>query len=214
MTESELIPLARAKAEGLTHYFTGRPCSKGHVALRFTSARKCVACQVAQSKESAAKPAALARKRQYRQLNPLSSEARAAEVERARQWRLANQERDREWRRHYAKRKKVEDPCWALARALRNRLSSLLRQKGINKSAGAYRLVGCSLAELKAHLERQFTGGMNWSNYGEWHIDHIRPCASFDLTQEGQQKICFHWTNLQPLWAEENLQKHAKWPHD
>ena len=213
MNESQLIPLARAKAEGLTHYFTGKPCGKGHIALRFTSVRKCVVCHNAQAKEHHAQPEALARRRQRRKENPLSPEARAAEVERARQWRLANQERDNEWRRNYANRKKAEDPCWALARALRNRLSSVLRQKGINKSTGAYRLVGCSLAELKAHLESQFITGMNWSNYGEWHIDHIRPCASFDLTQEDQQQICFHWTNLQPLWAVENLQKHAKWSY-
>ena len=51
---------------------------------------------------------------------------------------------------------------------------------------------------------------MNWDNYGQWHIDHIRPCASFNLLDPIEQKICFHYTNLQPLWAEDNLKKSNK----
>jgi len=71
-------------------------------------------------------------------------------------------------------------------------------------------LLGCTVEELRAHLEKQFKRGMSWSNYGRWHIDHIRPCASFDLTDPEQQRICFHYSNLQPLWAEENMRKGAK----
>jgi HNH endonuclease. len=54
---------------------------------------------------------------------------------------------------------------------------------------------------------------MSWDNYGRdgWHIDHIRPCASFDLTDPEQQRQCFHYTNLQPLWAADNIRKGAKW---
>ena len=52
---------------------------------------------------------------------------------------------------------------------------------------------------------------MSWDNYGKWHIDHVRPCSSFDLTDAKQQEECFHYTNLQPLWAAENLQKGSKW---
>ena len=68
------------------------------------------------------------------------------------------------------------------------------------------------MLDLKLHLENQFVDGMNWNNYGKngWHIDHIKPCASFDLTDPKQQKICFHYTNLQPLWAIDNLIKHSK----
>jgi len=72
-------------------------------------------------------------------------------------------------------------------------------------------LIGCSAEELVAHLEAQFTEGMTWENYGEWHVDHVRPCASFDLTDPAQQRQCFHHTNLQPLWAEENLTKGSFW---
>ena len=68
-------------------------------------------------------------------------------------------------------------------------------------------LLGCSLDELKQHLQKQFREGMAWNNYGQWHVDHIRPCASFDLLDPEQQKKCFHYTNLQPLWAYENQSK-------
>ena len=70
-------------------------------------------------------------------------------------------------------------------------------------------LVGCSIPELRKRLTQQFLPGMTWDNYGKWHIDHIRPCASFDLTDPEQQKQCFHYSNLQPLWAADNLRKGA-----
>jgi hypothetical protein len=71
--------------------------------------------------------------------------------------------------------------------------------------------MGCSIAYAYAYLEAQFAEGMSWENYGEWHIDHIRPCASFDLEDPVQQRECFHYTNLQPLWAKDNLSKSDKW---
>jgi hypothetical protein len=71
--------------------------------------------------------------------------------------------------------------------------------------------LGCSSwDELKNYLEKQFTCGMNWENMGEWHIDHIIPCSSFDLTNIEQQMKCFHYSNLQPLWAKDNLSKSNK----
>ena len=75
----------------------------------------------------------------------------------------------------------------------------------------SYELTGISIAELKAYLENQFSNGMTWENRGQWHIDHIRPCASFDFTDPEQQRECFHYTNLQPLWAEDNLAKSDRW---
>ena len=56
-------------------------------------------------------------------------------------------------------------------------------------------------------MTKHKTEGMSWENHGDWHVDHIRPCCSYDLTIEEEQKKCFHYTNLQPLWAEENLSK-------
>jgi len=66
------------------------------------------------------------------------------------------------------------------------------------------------MPELRLHLERQFKDGISWDNYGEWHIDHIRPCAKFDLSKPEEQRACFHYTNLQPLWEKENVSKGAR----
>jgi hypothetical protein len=79
-----------------------------------------------------------------------------------------------------------------------------------SKNSTAYDLTGCSWEHLKLYLESRFTVGMSWDNFGEWHIDHIKPCCSFDLTDIEQQKLCFHYTNLQPLWAIDNLKKSGK----
>jgi len=78
------------------------------------------------------------------------------------------------------------------------------------KTGKTLELTGCSKEELITHLQSKFTEGMTWDNYGEWHIDHILPCVSFNLEDPEEQKKCFHWTNLQPLWAIDNIRKGAK----
>jgi len=94
---------------------------------------------------------------------------------------------------------------------LHSRISSSIRKRnGATKSAKTEDLLGCSIIEAKNHIEKLFTDGMSWENINEWHIDHKRPCASFDLTDPEQQKECFHYTNLQPLWAKDNLSKGAR----
>ena len=71
-------------------------------------------------------------------------------------------------------------------------------------------LVGCTIKELKMHLESKFLKGMNWKNYGKWHIDHHTPVVEFNLSKIEEQKKCFHYSNLQPLWATQNLRKGTK----
>ena len=115
-------------------------------------------------------------------------------------------------RRNYLRNlRRKNDPKYAMLKRLRDRLSQALKRKGIRKTKSTMNLCGCSLDELKAHLEKQFVENMSWENRSSWHIDHIRPCASFDLTEIEQQKQCFHFTNLQPLWAADNFKKGAKW---
>lgn len=102
------------------------------------------------------------------------------------------------------------DPKAKMAAVLRTRLyEAVFKNSGGNKGSMKY-LLGCSIDDLLIHLENQFVEGMSLSNHGEWHIDHIIPCASFDLTDIEQQKKCFHYTNLQPLWAKDNISKGAK----
>jgi hypothetical protein len=87
-------------------------------------------------------------------------------------------------------------------------VSEFLKVKNIRKKNKTFEIVGCSPQFLKEHLEKQFVNGMTWENRNEWHIDHITPLSSAK-TEEELYKLC-HYTNLQPLWAEENLKKGNK----
>jgi hypothetical protein len=108
----------------------------------------------------------------------------------------------------YNKMKMKTDVNFKIVRNLRNRLWYAV--KGLSKSKHTLELLGCSIENLKLHLESKFQPGMSFSNYGKWHIDHIKPCASFDLSKSSEQRKCFNYLNLQPLWAEENFKKHDK----
>jgi hypothetical protein len=101
------------------------------------------------------------------------------------------------------------DSQYRMKMALHVRLyDAVKRNKGV-KSAKTLELLGCTVEQLQTFLEAEFTEGMTWENYGEWHIDHLRPCASFNLADPEEQKKCFHWTNLQPLWALDNIRHRA-----
>lgn len=94
------------------------------------------------------------------------------------------------------------DINYKISQNLRCRLSTLFKNEGIRKTNKFITLLGCSKPELKSYLELKFLPTITWDNYGKyWHIDHIIPCALFDLTKEEEQKKCFHYTNLQPLFA-------------
>lgn len=108
----------------------------------------------------------------------------------------------------YTKFRLDNDPTYKILRYTRNRVYIAIR-KGY-KSASTLELLGCTPEYAKKHLEGKFLPGMSWDNYGEWHIDHIKPLASFDLTNPEEQRKAFHYTNIQPLWAEDNLKKGAK----
>jgi len=133
--------------------------------------------------------------------------------ENGKRWRSENRARLRD----YDRKRYNENIACRMAQNLRNRIGTVL--KGARKSSPTMVLLGCTTEEYQKHLEDQFQEGMSWDNYGNpngdhtkgWHVDHIRPCASFDLTQEDQQRVCFHYTNLQPLWAKDNLSKGDKW---
>jgi len=98
-----------------------------------------------------------------------------------------------------------------LASLQRSRLNKAL--KGSHKSGSAVRDLGCTVQEFVVHLEKQFQPGMIWKNQGKWHIDHIIPLSSFDLTDREQLLEACHYTNLQPLWAIDNIKKGNKTIH-
>jgi hypothetical protein len=115
--------------------------------------------------------------------------------------------------REYQRNRRHKNAGFKLICNLRSRLWYSL--KGLCKSNYTLKLLGCSVEFLKQYLSKKFHSRKNglkmaFENYGLWHIDHIRPCASFDLTKPEEQAKCFHYTNLQPLWAEENLSKNKK----
>jgi hypothetical protein len=92
---------------------------------------------------------------------------------------------------------------------LSGRIQLALKSK---KNIKTMKYLGCSFEEFLNHIEKQFKPGMTWDNYGRggWHVDHIIPCNSFDLTQLQHRLACFHFSNLQPLWESENIQKGDK----
>lgn len=111
-------------------------------------------------------------------------------------------------RRNFLRREKLKnDPDFLVLKRYRTRLCSILKDRGIKKTNKTISYLGCSSNYLKNYIEKLFKGGMNWENRRLWDIDHIRPCCSFDLKNEDELKKCFHYTNLQPLWKEENSAK-------
>jgi phage-related minor tail protein len=128
-------------------------------------------------------------------------------LEGKKRYRLANKNKILAYQSKYEELQRKINPKFRIKAALRTRIHNAVR-KGY-KSASTVQLLGCTVKDLKNHLELQFQPNMSWSNYGEWHIDHRKPCASFDLTKESEQRKCFNYTNLQPLWAEDNLRKGA-----
>ena len=132
------------------------------------------------------------------------------------EWVQKHNMRNKRWREKskgyfndYIKNRAKRDLDFKLRNNLRARIRAALKQQSASKDLGTADIVGCTIAELRAHLEMQFKEGMSWDNHGQWHIDHIKPCAAFDLTDPKQQRECFHFTNMQPLWAHENQIKGA-----
>lgn len=112
---------------------------------------------------------------------------------------------DYDRRKHHKYKNNIN---YRITKNMRRRVLAAL--KGHPKISTTMNLVGCNINTLKEHLEKQFTDNMSWNNYGDWHIDHIIPCNSFNLSIESEQKKCFNYTNLQPLWAIDNCKKGAK----
>jgi hypothetical protein len=115
---------------------------------------------------------------------------------------------NREKRNNYISDRKLNDPNYRLSCIVRNRVRIFLKLNNITKTNKTFDIVGCTPEFLKEHLEQQFTEGMSWDNQGKWHIDHKIPLSSAK-TEEEIYKLC-HYTNLQPLWAEDNLKKGCK----
>ena len=193
------ITRAQAQDQGIKQFFTGKPCKYGHVDSRKVCDRRCCAC---------ARIRSLAAHYQ-KQSDPAY---RARKVQNAGKWRKNNPELSR---KHIIQQtlNRENNPQTRFANRLRVLVNASLRKQNGSKAHRTTSMIGCTVKELVRHLESQFLPGMTWENHTQdgWHIDHVRPCASFDLTDPEQQKQCFHYTNLQPLWAVDNMSKGDKW---
>lgn len=120
----------------------------------------------------------------------------------------------------YASTRMANDPTFALRMKTAGRIKSALERAvsapGMKRKT--LELLGCSPEDYRVYLEGLFEPGMSWDNGGEWHIDHIRPVASFDLSTDAGQVATFHFSNTRPMWATENMRKGAgfegrRWRH-
>ncbi|MEN3369961.1 MAG: hypothetical protein V7609_2104 [Verrucomicrobiota bacterium] len=141
---------------------------------------------------------------------------RAKRLKQTKQYYAQNKDRMREAHTIYMRVRRHRDAAFAVQLRLRCTFARALRKYEIGRpesiTATVCQLLGCSLTEFGHYLESKFLPFMSWENRRHWHIDHERPLASFDLTDPEQQKRAFHYTNLQPLWAIDNLRKGARWP--
>lgn len=226
----DIITRQAAIEQGLRHYFTGRPCRNGHTSVRGVRKWNCLECDRNQK--------ALERQRDPERVRAnerrTAAKHRESKLRSVQKWRERNPERlkaysqahrlryrtDSEFRaqsqavyNRHAQHQRDKKTNRAISLNLRNRIHCALSRAGALKQCSMRGLAGCTVDQLREHLQTQFIDGMSWENYGRngWHIDHIRPCASFDLADPGQQRTCFHYSNLQPLWAAENIRKGARW---
>jgi len=178
------------------------------------------AARYAQNKSERRQKAAEKRKANKEAINARQREYARANRDKITGYRIRRRAQTAAYRKANASKARVQAAEWRkrdckavvankIASTLRCRIRTALRRAGAVRSEKTADLLGCSPAEFKAHIENLFQPGMTWENRGPrgWHIDHIKPCAAFDLSQPLEQKKCFHFSNLQPLWAVDNLRK-------
>jgi len=124
-------------------------------------------------------------------------------------WRDSNREHVNNRKRKYEKNRKDNDPFYKLCCYTRTAVYTCLKERSVDKYSNTFDILPYTLEELISHLENNFTEGMTWENYGEWHVDHIKPMASFtfDTIDDDSFNECWSLSNLQPLWAKDNLSK-------
>jgi hypothetical protein len=230
-TKQQVISREEARQQGLKHYFTGKPCKRGHVAKRYVSTHVCVECgrlatkdwqeenrgrasELQQNWVKKQKQTPEGRQKLRVMRKPSQARYNRSEKGRASLARGGKAHRDR-----VAAREGMSFTRWYWQKhpeakthsRLNVLIASSLASQGKRKAKKTEEYLGCTVAECRAHLESLFLSGMSWDNHGEWHIDHIRPCASFDFNDQEQIKECMHYTNLQPLWAKDNLSKSDTW---
>jgi hypothetical protein len=129
--------------------------------------------------------------------------------DKSKRWAENNPEKIKKKRRVYESKRKQNDPVFKIKSNYSTLLSRSFKIKGVKKPGKTIELLGCSIEFFIIHLTKQFTDGMSLDNYGKWHIDHIIPFASAGNDLNKLKELC-HYTNLQPLWAIDNIMKRDK----
>jgi hypothetical protein len=124
-------------------------------------------------------------------------------------WREKNIDKHREYKRKYEKHRKDTDPTYKLIANFRTAIYQVLKENNIEKNKHYFDILRYTPEELISHLEKQFTDGMTWDNYGEWHVDHRIPISSFNFESVDDDSFikCWSLDNLQPMWGKENIVK-------
>jgi hypothetical protein len=131
---------------------------------------------------------------------------RDVSLEQSLEWRRKNRDKVRA----YKKTSYQMNPQVRTATILRNRIRKAFKEAGVMRRSNTAALLGCTVEEARRRIEATFQPGMSWENQGLWHIDHIKPLAGFDLSDPVQALAACHYTNLQALWAADNLRKSDK----
>ena len=128
------------------------------------------------------------------------------------EYREKNIDKIREVKRNYERTRKANDPLYKLVANFRTAIWTVLKENNMDKYGHYFEILQYSPEELATHLENQFTEGMTWENYGEWHVDHILPITSFNFQEIGDNEFmrCWSLDNLQPMWGDENIKKSNK----
>jgi len=128
-------------------------------------------------------------------------------------YREANKGKIRKYNNNYIKERRREDPQYHFKCAFSNLIRRALKKKGSSKRGYSWeKIIGYTTQDLMKHLEKQFTEGMTWDNYGKWHVDHIKPQSAFNFLSYKDKEFqeCWALINLQPLWAKDNIIKSNK----
>jgi hypothetical protein len=128
------------------------------------------------------------------------------------EWREKNIDKHREYKRKYEKHRKDTDPLYRLVSNFRTAIYTVLKESNVDKYGHYFDILQYTPDKLINRLELQFKDDMCWENYGEWHVDHIKPISSFDIKEIGDDEFmkCWSLENLQPLWGDENIRKSNK----
>lgn len=204
---------------GLSRYFTGIVCRNGHIAERSVISRACVEC----GKEFSSRPDQLSKRRENEKLRfaSLSKEEKLSARHAAKLWyeknkdkvmayRAENADRLRELSAKSIRRRKSEDPVFAMLCHCRTKLCKMLNKYGLKKNASTVDMLGYSPIDLIMRIESQFTDGMGWHNRKDWHIDHICPSSKLIAAGVTDMSIVNHLDNLRPMWSTENIKKSDK----